>query len=866
MPIAEDILEWAETRPAWQRDALRRLVHTPDLTDEDIDQLSELCKAPFVDAGSEIEPQPVSATDLANLRPDSETGAVLLEIADVQNVNAIASDTPLRFSPSGLTVIYGANGAGKSGYVRMLKQVCRARGQRPAVLPNVYRAGERASASAKYRYVADGTEHEIEWQGGEEGPEELRTISIFDHDCASVYTDEACEVAFLPGGLDLLQRLTDVMTEVRRQLDGEIAQLEERALILPEVPEGTAAEEVLDQLDQDGAADLINDLSRFGDAEHQRLAELESFLAEQDPTARAAELTARANRIETGTRRITDLVECLSEDRIAELREALRNREATKEALTVATNEAFSSEPLEGTGGEIWRALWEAARRFNDQQAGEGEPSLYPPLRDEPCLLCQQPLNGEAAGRLQRFEEFVRSDVERQADDALHRLEECRELVNRAPLPGEDEVVPDVELSDEALAQTVRELLASLGETREAALAANQPQVLEGYEVPGHDDVTERLQVLVDDLRARSADLRSAAQAETRQALIHERDELLGRSKLAERKPDLLGEVRRRTELRARQEARRTTTTTGVTRKNSELTQQYLTEELSLSFTDTVRALRLEHLPIHVAGAPGDTGTAYHRLRLEAQGDAEVVPGHILSRGEHRAIAIAAFLAEITTQDGESAIILDDPVSSLDHDRRSVVAERLVGVAESRPVVVFTHDMAFALALQKQSDQAGVELSMSRLLRRGAATGRVAEDLPWHGMNVKRRLGHLRQLHQQAGAAYRRGDQEDYERRVKEIYGFLREAWERAVEEVLLNGAVERFSPEIQTMRLRNLAGLSDGHLEQLEAGMTKTSRWLRGHDDAAPVNDPVPDPDEVEADIAALDVWRGEVKRIHQR
>lgn len=100
----------------------------------------------------------------------------------------------------------------------------------------------------------------------------------------------------------------------------------------------------------------------------------------------------------------------------------------------------------------------------------------------------------------------------------------------------------------------------------------------------------------------------------------------------------------------------------------------------------------------------------------------------------------------------------------------------------------------------------------------------------------------------------RRGDHEDYERRAKEIYGYLREAWERGVEEVLLNQAVERFSPEIHTLRLRNLANIGEEQITQLEEGMTKCSRWLRGHDDPAPVSDPVPDPDEIEADIEAWD------------
>ena len=45
MSVLEEILEWSESRPAWQRDALRRLVLNGELSDDDIRELSEICKS-----------------------------------------------------------------------------------------------------------------------------------------------------------------------------------------------------------------------------------------------------------------------------------------------------------------------------------------------------------------------------------------------------------------------------------------------------------------------------------------------------------------------------------------------------------------------------------------------------------------------------------------------------------------------------------------------------------------------------------------------------------------------------------------------------------------------------------------------------
>ena len=56
------------------------------------------------------------------------------------NVNALAENQELPFSPQGMTIIYGNNGAGKSGYVKILKAACRARGTKEdnEILQNIY--------------------------------------------------------------------------------------------------------------------------------------------------------------------------------------------------------------------------------------------------------------------------------------------------------------------------------------------------------------------------------------------------------------------------------------------------------------------------------------------------------------------------------------------------------------------------------------------------------------------------------------------------------------------------------------------------------------------------------------------------------
>ena len=62
----------------------------------------------------------------------------LTAIADLCGVNALVDGQHLDFGTSGLTVVYGDNGSGKSGYARVIKAMVSAR-HRSDVLPNVFR-------------------------------------------------------------------------------------------------------------------------------------------------------------------------------------------------------------------------------------------------------------------------------------------------------------------------------------------------------------------------------------------------------------------------------------------------------------------------------------------------------------------------------------------------------------------------------------------------------------------------------------------------------------------------------------------------------------------------------------------------------
>ena len=114
------------------------------------------------------------------------------------------------------------------------------------------------------------------------------------------------------------------------------------------------------------------------------------------------------------------------------------------------------------------------------------------------------------------------------------------------------------------------------------------------------------------------------------------------------------------------------------------------------------------------------------------------------------------------------------------------------------------------------------------------------------------RIGHLKQLC--AGfTKLHRDSVDEYHRQASNVYGLLRESWERAIEEILFNDTVQRFRPSVETLRLSKVhTDPQDYAIIDRETG--KCSTWLTGHDSAAALGSPFPTPDEVVGDIGRLD------------
>ena len=858
-PIYGEILDWSAKRPPWQQDALRRLVSQEQLDESDIADLASLCKAKH-GLDEKKDPKPLKKNHLPAAAAAGQA-VRLTKLTHEMGVNALAPNQTIEFGPN-LTVVYGDNGAGKSGYARILKRACRARGSDP-ILGNVTSGAPPPVPSAVIRYSVGEKSTDFSWEGRLDSDQPLSRVSVFDRQCASVYIAERTDVAFRPMGLDLFDRLADVSEGVRKVLEREMKNLEDQEPKLPTALPNTPVASFLENITALTDSDEVRSLGQLSDVDVSRMNEIRAHLQDietNNPEAVAKTLSLRADRLSTFLDQLADVSARLSDSSVRELLQAKSALRESEAALERRTSE-FKSMPVSGVGSPPWRKLWDAARYFFTSEA---YPHESHPSRDALCVLCQQPHSDESFGRMEVLERHISSTIQLDHEEAERKYRSAQDDIERAII-NKDDAIPELSIDNPELSDEFASLVNGLEVRRESVLAAMRDDGPAELSVAFASPDLSSLSEQIAKLRARATAITKSNSETDPQALRNELADLESRRTLHTDVDLVLAEITRKRKIAVYQQCIRETRTNAITAKSKELTKRVVTGRLVQAFTDELTKLKFHHVEVDLIEAGGQRGALYHKLALTRAPDAKVA--EIVSEGEARCMSIASFFAELSTADDRSAILFDDPVSSLDQAWRDSVAERLVTEAASRQVIVFTHDLVFLRVLLDRASEQEVEIASCILRRKNRVPGFATMSLPMFALKTSKHIGRLRSLWQDAKKLYMKGEQEEYERIGGEIYGRLRASWERGVEEVLLNGVVERFRREIQTLnRIKSLSDISEEDCTAVQKGMSKCSRFLLGHDQSPADRMPFPEPDELKSDIDAFDSWVQTIRKRRKR
>lgn len=215
--LNSQILQYAGSLPYYTKYLAAKLLAGTEITDNDI---SATYTYFLEDAGlQEKKPRKeilITSEGISN--GDYQKNLFLNSLSDVEGVNALVENQKIEFNPK-LTIIYGVNGSGKSGYIRLLKQAFHSR-TTETIIPNIHLVSGHKATKANFEFIADAEPYSIPFPD-KQGESEFRQFSIFDNKCVDIHLAKN-KPEFRPAGLNFFADLTEAFRALEEKIESEV--------------------------------------------------------------------------------------------------------------------------------------------------------------------------------------------------------------------------------------------------------------------------------------------------------------------------------------------------------------------------------------------------------------------------------------------------------------------------------------------------------------------------------------------------------------------------------------------------------------------------------------------------------------------
>jgi hypothetical protein len=809
------ITEWANENDEWVRYIVHKVLETGRaLPPADEDEAYQLFRQEKALDERELPPTPKLATD--NTRDEAELPLTIAKLSDVTGVNALITGEVIE-PHQGLTVLFGENGAGKTGYARIFKALAASR-TADTILSDISAATE-ASPSATIRYRLGDEERELAWAGNRGVPPFTR-VSIFDSPSVNFHVDEDLAYVYTPAALALFNHIIAGIKGIQSRIDSTKSSLKSAsASLVGRFPRDSDVYPLIETL---GASTDLADLKMRAATDpmiEERIETARRTIASLEADTLGTQIALRQRR-ERVLAQASTLAKILTELDIAKYNASLtRVVELTHDYDTFRA-ELFRAAALPAEPEKTWEAFIVSGEEYKRHLE---EHEVYDQHR---CLYCRQSLEPNAASLVQKYGDYLADKIKSDIIKAKAEIGEATLELAEFETAELAAFIDEHKTSDETVTffASLEKLHDLTSETRSAikgeiAVAADLNTAARPF--------FERLSTALEDEQQDLVILREKTKnrAETLSKEKKELTRLTAAAELSKSWDAIESQVRDakqadRLELLARPLPGLCRSVTTLSKSASD---ELINQSFDKLFLEECESLRAPSIQVEFIGREGK---AHRRKVLHGKHK----PSKVLSEGEQKVLAIADFIAEARLAGITAPVVFDDPVSSLDHRRVREVARRIASLADGNQIIVFTHDILFTthlLSLFEKTKrctyyQITDETGKGKVTR---ATGPRWDTLS----NIKKTIN-------ETIDAARKQDGEARAALVRTGYDWIRSWCEVFTETELLQRVTERYQPNV---RMTALASIKLGQLPAAIETVTRifedACRYIDAHSQPLP-------------------------------
>ncbi|MFF1945137.1 AAA family ATPase [Rhodococcus qingshengii] len=814
------LVDWANGQDAWVRQlTAETILSRQGPSDDLLDAVYEtfLAEKGLSDVDTDIPKLAMVSAEVV----DDDT-LELICLSSIEGVNALASDQQLEFDTD-LTILFGQNGSGKTGYARILKRISAVRTSED-ILPNartVY-LDSPPTPSAQISYSLSGEKSTVQWTN-EAGLTPFTRISVFDASAVTLHVDSDLGYVYTPAELALFAHVAVGIQGIQQHIAAEISSLAPgRNPLLSKFARGTRIFPIIETLGVAtdlAALDALAILPEDAEENQERLeSEVNALRADTLDV-----FVTNAEQLERNLKRLYGVLTIVQGFNAGSYSRALANLQTAEERRAQAREQLFILDELPGQPDENWQEFVVAGDNYRRHLNRE-----HYPQSGDACLYCMQELSPAALNLLTRYRTFLDETLTQQVGSAKAVVDHARLLLDETDLtralefaaeqrvlelppswaPGAAEVLTAARtvmletatsdnISQPDISDRAKTVLAEIGTACEAAVARRTQLV---------EDKANAASALI----AKQAELaEQGAQIELRRHLSTAR-EYVRRSKRAE----VLEKLSRAISSGAAKQ---------LTVQSKLASEDLVNKNFESLFAEECSRLRAPQVSLHFQGRSGQA----QRKKVVAS----YKPSSVLSEGEQKVLALADFLAESRMRGMKAPLVFDDPVTSLDYRRLNEVAARIQSLAETHQVIVLTHNIMFASALISVRQNKKRRSKIYEVRDGGDIKGVLAAD-------VEPRLDTPADLAKRIKAKLQAMPSAEpivQDALIKETYDLIRAWCEAFVEQELLQNVTQRYRHNIMMTKLSKIDSTRmDAAIAIIEPLFNRACELMTGHSHAA--------------------------------